>query len=46
MTITTDKYRLRIGWRFILRWPGIIRAAGSHYAHGTVYIGPFRVSSW
>jgi hypothetical protein len=45
VTIQTGKYRIHIGWRLVLRWPGIIRAAASHYTHGTVYIGPFRVAS-
>jgi hypothetical protein len=46
MIIVTDKYRLRIGWRFILRWPGIVRAAVGHYVHGAIYIGPIRITSW
>jgi hypothetical protein len=46
MTIWTGKYRLRIGWRHVLRWPGIIRAAGTHYPHATIYVGPIRITSW
>lgn len=46
MIIVTDKYRIRIGWRFIRRWPGIVRAATSHYVHATIYIGPIPVSRW
>jgi hypothetical protein len=46
MIIETSKFRLRIGWRFILRWRGIIRAAATHYDHAAVYIGSFTVARW
>jgi hypothetical protein len=46
MTIETGKYRLRIGWRFVLRWRGIVRAASTHYPHATIRIGPFLVARW
>lgn len=41
-----DELTIRMGWRFILRWPRFVAHAREHFTHGIVFIGPFPVAEW